>query len=825
MGPNCTRRPTLIGPTQWLVWLTVLLLCPAASAQQPAQSDAVACVSCVILHVPVTATATLSQLPAGALDGLTIVADATAAANDRLVVDRIRATGANAGLVLSVTGVTESYAEFGAAAVLILTGVGDSDEDIFQARTLVTALRAVAPGVRIVIAAQAVPQRLSGYVDGRVEPVPRLSGATADALTDVSLKGGSDPLLVRIDEVDPQVLVAFAAQRALAAEVTADAALTVQEIVARHQAQRRRQEQLVQRTIARGTTSLMFEVPGFVAPVAITAQTTMYVEPGVTELEQRDIRVNGAAIAGGNASSPPQLPLIEPERVATPPLAITLDETYRYSLTGREPIDGAATYVVAFAGPGVRGRAWIDAATFALRRLETVQGRLKGAIVSSEQHEQFAPFPVEGESVWLPVRTNVFQMYEGAGHRTPIHRVIETPAYDINPADFDAQLQAAHASPNLMLRETPQGFRYLLRERTSTETARDTATARVIAPRAGERIRAVVFGLLVDPNITVPLPFAGVSYVDLNLFDTGAQLNAFFGGTYGQLSWSVPSMGGTRWQAHGRVFAIAAKFNDRSVHQGVEQYDENITQRPAHLSAGILGQLSTRMRMRLAYELDYSAFDRSDTTAATFVVPVDAVVHGLMAAIETESGPWSARAWWNPARRQRWQAWGDVERNDENTADAATDARAIDARTFQRFGVLLARTLALGRTFGSRIEIAWMDGADLDRFSRYSFNAFENRLHGYPTASIRYDRGGVARSATSWSGRGWRLDGFVDVAVASDPGFGDALRGYPGLGAAIETAGPLRTLWALNWGYGLKARRSDGGMGTHALRITGFRTF
>jgi hypothetical protein len=69
------------------------------------------------------------------------------------------------------------------------------------------------------------------------------------------------------------------------------------------------------------------------------------------------------------------------------------------------------------------------------------------------------------------------------------------------------------------------------------------------------------------------------------------------------------------------------------------------------------------------------------------------------------------------------------------------------------------------------------------------------------------------------------VDGFADIAVARDPGFGDALRGYPGVGAAIETAGPLRTLWSIDWGYGFKARRTDGGIGTQAVRITGFRTF
>jgi hypothetical protein len=404
----------------------------------------------------------------------------------------------------------------------------------------------------------------------------------------------------------------------------------------------------------------------------------------------------------------------------------------------------------------------------------------------------------------------VYQRYEGAGHRTPIHRTIETPEHEINPPDFEARLQAAYASPHVMLRETPQGLRYLLRDRAESGT-------RDVAPRAGERIRTAVFGILVDPNITVPLPFAGFSYVDLNLFDTGAQLNAFFGGTYGQLSWSVPSIARTRWQAQGRAFGIAARYNDRSFRDGIEVYRENITQRPAHFSAGVTRPLLWRLRARFDYELDYTAFERADTTATTFIVPPDALVHGLVVAVEGESGPWSARAWWNPARRQRWREWGST--------DGISTTSFDEARAFQRFGVAAARTLALGSTVSSRIEAAWMDGADLDRFSRYSFGAFENRLHGYPTASIRYDRGGVARSVTSWAGRGFRIDAFADVAAVRDPGFGERLRGYPGVGAAVEAGGPLRTLWSVEWGYGFKARRSDGGQGTQSIRVTAYRTF
>ena len=44
-----------------------------------------------------------------------------------------------------------------------------------------------------------------------------------------------------------------------------------------------------------------------------------------------------------------------------------------------------------------------------------------------------------------------------------------------------------------------------------------------------------------------------------------------------------------------------------------------------------------------------------------------------------------------------------------------------------------------------------MAGTDLDRFSRFAFGTFDNRLHGYPSALVRYDRGGVVRTALAWT--------------------------------------------------------------------------
>ena len=811
-----TRQPVIIRLLGGACCFLAAAGAGTASGQEPARASASACISCVLLHVPALSASSL-EVPGETLAGLIIVVDALEPQAGPAL-ERLADAGALPGLIASVGAPAPAAEVMRQARVLIVSGVSDADESVFALRMLSTQARGLRPDVRILLAGAPPLGRLGGYVDGVVARGPHFSRPGAEALAVASQQGGAGPRLVRVTDVDWEQLSLFASQRAFGTEVVGAAELTVDQVIARHQAQRRRQDALVRRTIAHGSTTLLFEVPGFVAPVTITSETVVYRQPGSTEVEQRNIRVNGAAVAGGNAASPPRLPLIEPERVAVPPLTITLDDAYVYELLGREETAAHDAYLVRFeprrGGPGLaQGRAWIDAATFALRRLETIQSGLRGAIVSSEQHDDFAPFHTQGEDVWLAVRTRVYQMYEGAGHRTPIHRTVETPEYAIDPEDFEARLRAAYASPHVMLRETPQGFRYLLRE----TAAADDASAREVAPRAGERIRTAVFGVLVDPNITVPLPFAGFSYVDLNVLDTGAQLNAFFGGSYGQLSWSVPSLGGTRWQAHGRAFGIAARYNDRSFRSGIERYDENVTQRPAHLSAGVVRPLRERLRMRLAYELDYTAFGRAETTAPTFRVPTDSVVHGLMAAVEAESGPWSARAWWSPAIRQHWRSWGE--------AGAGEDPGIEDARTFQRVGTSVSRTLAVGRRVASRVEAAWMAGSDLDRFSRYSFGAFDNRLHGYPTASLRYDRGGVVRTVTSWSARGWRIDGFGDLAVVRDPGFGARPRTYPGVGAAVEVAGPFRTLWSAEWGYGFRALRSDGEYGTQAVRVTGYRTF
>ena len=355
-----------------------------------------------------------------------------------------------------------------------------------------------------------------------------------------------------------------------------------------------------------------------------------------------------------------------------------------------------------------------------------------------------------------------------------------------------------------MLRDTGNGLRYLVRPA--------GAPGRSVATRGSHTIRSLLGGVLVDPNISRPLSFAGINYVNLDLFGRGAQLNVFFGGVFGQASWMVPRIAGTKWQAHGKVFAIAAKYSDRVFRQGREEYAENLRQQPGSFSVGVLRPLASRVRMTADYSLAVTGLERLENTPPAFDVPPNVVDHGALFALDADRGAWGFRGWWNPVRRYRWRSWGLP-----GTFDPAT-------RDYQRYGGRVTRTIALRSSLSSRLDMSWMGGRDLDRFSRYGFDAFDNPLHGYPTSSIRYDHGAVVRTATAWTAHRVRLDAFADAAYVHDPGWASS-RTYPGIGAGLESAGPFRTLWSVEWGYGFRAPRTDGGRGTNTLRVTVYRGF
>ena len=602
--------------------------------------------------------------------------------------------------------------------------------------------------------------------------------------------------------------------------VSAPRRLTVEEIVARHQAAAARQAAAVRTLTSSGTLTVTFEAPGFPAPVTVASSTTIFTKGGRTDLEQRDIRINGVAL---RQKGTPKLPIIEPERVAAPPLAITLGDRYRYRLAGEDTVAGVGVYVVAFEPvdariTAFRGRAWIARDDFGVVRIEAAQTALRGPVVSSEQTDEFSRMPA---GVWVLARSEVRQLYEGAAYRTPIRRVMALDTHEINAADFERRRQAAYASDHTIVRDTPAGYRYVegaARVAADVPGSADAAHQSGLLPGhpATSRVRTLAFGVIVDPNISQPLPFAGLSYLDFNLFGTGTQFNGFFGGSYGQAAFSIPSIAQSRWQIAGRAFGIASFYNDRAFAGGREQYDRNVRQRPAAASVWLVRPLTPRLALHVGYDLEYTALARSEVTAPTFVAPADQVAHGLRLEVTGQRDGWEGSLWWVGSRRAGWAPWGRSGSDDYRPSDA----------DYQRYGGVLARALAVSPRVVARVEVAGMAGHDLDRFSRFAFGTFDNRLHGYPSALIRYDRGAVARGVLGWSpGRLLRVDGFADTAFVHDPGFSSGVSRFTGLGAALEGPAPFGTLVAVEWGYGLQGVNADGRRGTHVVRVSGYKVF
>src|SRR5207249_9856714 len=76
-------------------------------------------------------------------------------------------------------------------------------------------------------------------------------------------------------------------------DVTETRSVSVEEVIARHQAAAARQRRQIRSLIASGTTVLTFQIPGLAAPMTISSETVVYQGPGISEVEQRRIRLNG----------------------------------------------------------------------------------------------------------------------------------------------------------------------------------------------------------------------------------------------------------------------------------------------------------------------------------------------------------------------------------------------------------------------------------------------------------------------------------------------------------------------------------------------------
>jgi hypothetical protein len=624
---------------------------------------------------------------------------------------------------------------------------------------------------------------------------------TAEGL-EVRVADPGPAVVLRLERVGVEEL---GAGGGLAEEVTvaSERRMPVEEILRRLQAFEDAQERRLDHFSATNTTHLRFGVgAGSVGGFEATFEGPFFYDPETgVDWAWEALYVNGVRWRG---RSIPEIPLVQPEKAAALPGQITFDKTYRYRLRGTEVVDGRDTWVVEFepavpvaaaAAGGLslyRGAVWVDREVFARVRTRAVQLGLRGEVISNEETLHFGPVDAAGEALpWgageayvLPLRLVAQQLLSVLNGTTLVERETRYTGLSINGEGFEERRAAVMASDVTMVRDTAEGLRYLVPD--------EDGEGRVVKEGFDTDKWFVVGGLFWDDSLDYPLPLGGVNYLDLDFRDRGGQLNVFFAGALLAVNVAEPRLFGSRFDAGVDLFGIAVPLADSVYRDGEEIEGEEVESRPLTAAVKLGRPLGSFTKLSAQYRLRQRDFGSTDETADGFAVPADHLEHELSLGGRVSRFGWSLgldAAW---AMRSEWEPWGFA-------GNPGFDPEHEDYLTW---GASLAKSWYLPRFQKIGTELVYVDGEDLDRFSKYEFGFFgDTRVHGYRSGRVKAESAWLARASYGFEiGKLLRLDAQLDTAWATDEESGLSDELLAGVGLAGTFVGPWQTLINLDVG-------------------------
>ncbi len=544
--------------------------------------------------------------------------------------------------------------------------------------------------------------------------------------------------------------------------VSAARALSVAEIVARHQEQQRTQDSLVRDYFTDARMEQHFRPTLTDSGYDVVTENRYYVGGVDIEWEELSFSVNGSK---WGADRPP-FPLLQAEKVLSLPLQLRFDADYRYTLNGTEVIDGFDCYVIAFepvknTAALYRGTVWIDRATFARVRVQTVQSGLSAPVVSNEETQHYVPVAnIGGRPVFLFSRMSARQILMVAGRNVLVEKMVAFTNFQVNHPDFATRRAAARASNRVMYKETDQGLRHYVKE----------GEARVVSSRPSSSVKAMAMGVTIDPSYGFPLPIFGINYLDFEFGSPDTQLALLFGGVLAAGNIQRPKLGSTPLDASVDFFAIAAPSSDRLYGPVGERDDQRVLTWPLSTGVNLGWQYTPFQKAQFQYQFRFDGYVRDRTTAEDFVLPASTITNGLGGAWEYRRAGYSFVA--NGAWHRR---------------------HSGPQPTYEKYTASLSRDWYFKALHKIHLNGAWFGGRRLDRFSKYQFGMFDDtRIHGVPASGVRFQELTMARGSYSFNLLDlYRLDLFLEQAWGRDRDVASAWRPITGLGAAAN----LRVRW------------------------------
>lgn len=636
---------------------------------------------------------------------------------------------------------------------------------------------------------------------------PRLIDAAGDReVKDVGARGGhfligmqpvKQPFLLTLDHTEkPQITkeaISVATQRGI----------SVEEIIRNHQAYKAYQETVQPRYIARNATKLRFTLEGGEA-IEATIAGDYFSEPhGHSEWVWQDFYINGVKWKYGRI---PELPLIQPEKVTQIPLDIHLTNEYRYQLVGETDLDGYHTYEVRFEPPPnappslplYRGTVWIDSRTWARVRISMIQLNLTGEILSNEERVDFQPFartshqPLTAaeaaaqdprELIWLPLGVSAQEVISAAGRASVVLRETTFSDFRIDPADFEQRHQIASASDARIVRETPtEGMRYMVKNAQGERIAQEGFNS---------SRKFILGGIHHDSGLQFPvLPLGGIDYFDFDYHKTGIQTNVFFAGLLVAANATNPNVGNTRTNIGADLFAIAVPTTNSMYRFGEEQKSEAVRALPTRLTLRAGHPFLGFGKVDVSLGLDHIFYRRDTDTAPTFQIPSS--TFEISPGIDASYSRWgyTIGGFFDYNRRTTWRPWGILSEYNPNQ------------KSYTDYGLELSKSFYLPKFQRIGVEINYLDGQRLDRFSEYELGFFgSQRIHGVRSGSVRADKAFLGHLSYGFVfSDQFRLEAFYDQGLISDRFAGYHHEPFQGVGIGGQTIGPFGTLLRLDLG-------------------------
>ena len=624
--------------------------------------------------------------------------------------------------------------------------------------------------------------------------------------------------------------------------VTAERGMTAEEVISKHQEVAARQQAVLKNYDAKGLVQFHFSLAGASERFDVAMGGQFFYEASTgPEWEFTDYYINGNRSPWKKF---PELPLIQPEKVVTLPLDITLDRAYGYEMVGEDRAEEKDCWVLSFEPVDpekslYRGKVWIDKETYNKVRTAVTQTRLETPFVSNEERDTYGPVPSgDGGEVWLLKRIDGQQIYTTVGRNFIVLREVTFEDFVVNGAEFDQRRKAAYSSEHQMLRETDKGFRYLVKD--------DEGNRQVKTDMDKNQLFGLA-GVFYDGSLDYPLPLLGVNYFDYDFRGKGIQTNVFFAGALVMANATKPDLLGTRYEVGVDLFAMAVAFTDRGFETGLlrkksgsivsgsdEQLDElDVSNRSQHVAFNFGHALGDFAKVRLSVGLTRQNSGRTDDTyeddpdealkggQTHFIVPADVWERSYELTGNYDRSGYSVDGSISFSSRSQWPFWGCppgllVESDKDGTVELKprTCGRqgvplvpdwSPDAEDFSRYQVGASKEWHLPYFQKVRGELDWLGGHDLDRFSRYQFSFFgETSLRGFSGRGVRFDDGIIARANYAFNiGQVVQFDASLDHArvrdLSSSRGFAD----HTGIGVSGKFLGPWETILRFDVGYSL----------------------